>query len=260
MTTPTFSFYTNNKLNDDCTYTFTSASTSSAMYLYDRKRNYKLYSVGSNDATPEVWDIEFQSGNAQTISAIFMDSHNIKSGTIKYWNGSTFTDFSTAISLSNNTAETSFWAFNSVSTTKIRLTLNTTMTTNAQKVVGELVVFNLLGTPESQPSSYTIKYKERSFEHKTATAGSVYVYFGKKASINVTFSDATYSDVALFETLKNLGEPFYFYPSGGAYEGVDTGLRIYDLFNVNYVNEFTPNLKSNLLEINQSVALELNEV
>lgn len=260
MTQPTFAFYTNNRINDYCTFTFTSALTTAAQYLYDRRRNYKLASVGSNDATPEVWVIEFQGGNAQTISAIFMDSHNIKSGNVQYWNGSSYVDFSTAISLSGNTDTTNFWTFNAVSTTKVRFTLNTTMIVDAQKYVGEIAIFNLLGVPESQPSSYVIRYRERSFEHTTATAGSVYVYFGKKASIDVTFSDASYNDVSLFETLKNLGEPFYFYPSGGLYEGVDIGLRIYDIFNVNYVNEFAPNLKSNLLEINQSVALELAEI
>jgi hypothetical protein len=256
--TPTFKFFTGNRLSDACTYTFTSALTSGAVYLYDRKRNYLLSSVGSNDATPEVWEITFPA--AKSISSIMIDNHNIKSGSCQYWNGSAWTSFSTAISLSANTATTSFFSFNEVSTLKIKFTFNTTMTANDQKRVGQIIAFNALGTPESAPSSYVINFKERSFQHQTATGGSVYVFFGKKAFLKVTFSDASYNDVALFSTLKELGEPFYFYPSGGLYSGLDTGLRIYDIYNVNYVNEFAPNLKSNVIELNQSVKLELAEI
>ena len=258
MSTPTFDFYTENRLDDTCTYSFTSANTSFSSYLYDRVRSTRLTSVGSNDATPEVWEITFAA--TKTISAIMLDNHNIKSGTIQYWNGSSYVNFSTAISLSNNTDTTNFFTFNQVSTTQIKLTLNTTQTVDAQKTVGEVMAIDYIGTPETLPSAFSVTYTERSVEHETATGGSVYVFFGKKAKIKITFSDASYTDMSLFETLKNLFSPFIIYPNGGAFAGQDIGFRIYDIFTVNYVNDFTPVLKANVLGVRQSLAMELREI
>lgn len=259
MPAPTFSFFTKNRINSGSTFVLTSAPSISTSALFDRKRSPKLASIGSNDATDEVWQITFIGDVAKNISAILMDNHNIKSGDIKYWNGSSYVNFSTPITLSGNAAETSFFSFTQVSTSRLQFTFSTTMVVNAQKYVGEITAFDLIGTPSRVPSSFVISQKERSVIHETANGGNVYVFFGKKSKIKLTFSDASYSDIDLFLSLKELGDVFFIYPSGGLYEGVDIGLRLKDIYQVNYVNDFSPNLKANVLEVNQSLALELQE-
>jgi len=259
MATPTFSFHTKNRINSGSTFVMTSAPSISTSAIFDRKRNTKLTSVGSDDVTDEVWQITFTGDVAKNISAIMMDNHNIKSGNVKYWNGASYVDFSPAISLSGNSAATSFFSFAQVSTSRLQFTFETTIVADAQKYVGEIMAFDLIGTPSRRPSSFVISQNERSVIHETANGGNVYVFFGKKSKIKITFSDASYSDIDLFLTLKELGDVFYIYPSGGEYEGVDVGFRLQDIYQVNYVNDFSPNLKSNILELNQSLAMELQE-
>jgi hypothetical protein len=259
MPSPTFSFFTKNRINSGSTFVMTSAPSISTSALFDRKRTPKLTSVGSDDVTDEVWQITFTGDVAKDISAILIDNHNIKSGNVKYWNGSSYVDFSPAISLSGNSDETSFFSFPQVSTSRLQFTFSTTFVVDAQKYVGEIMAFDLIGTPSRPPASFVISQKERSVIHETANGGNVYVFFGKKSKIKLTFSDASYSDIDLFLSLKELGDVFFIYPSGGEYEGVDIGLRMQDIYQVNYVNDFSPNLKSNILELNQSLALELQE-
>ena len=259
MPTPTFSFFSKNRINSGSTYTLTSAQSSSFSALFDRKRKPYLSSFGSNDTTNEVWDITFDNNLNKNITSIVIDNHNIKSGNVKYWSGSAYVDFSPPIVLSGNYDTTSFFSFTKVSTSKLKFTFSTTMLVNDQKLVGEITAFELIGSPSTAPSSFVISQKERSVIHETASGGNVYVFFGKKSKIKIKFSDASYDDIDLFLQLKEFGDVFFFYPSGGLYEGLDIGLRIYDMYLVNYINDFSPNLKSNILEIRQSLELELQE-
>lgn len=256
---PEFKFYKKNKLNDDCTYTFTSASVGTAVNLYDKNRATKVYSSGSNDATPEIWTIEFQAGISQPIDTIFVDNHNIKSGTVKYWNGTAYVNFSTPVVWSNNTEVTSCFSFNRVLTTKVQFTLNTTMTANAQKYAGQILILESIGKPETPPSAYSISWIDKGNQHTSISGGVVQILWGSKASIKLNFSDATYPDIDLFESLKRLGEPFVVYLNGGNYAGKDRGVRLRDIFTVNYMNDFSPVLKSNILEMNQSIIIDLKE-
>jgi hypothetical protein len=227
--------------------------------LYDKNRATKVFSVASNDTTPELWTIQFQAAMNQTIDAIFIDNHNIKSGNIKYWDGTAFVNFSTPVTWSNNTQTTSFFSFTSVATSKIQLTMNTTMIANAQKFVGQLMLLESIGAPQIPPSAFTISYIDKGHTHTTVTGGVVFILYGRKATIKLTFSDASYTDIDLFEGLKTLGEPFVFYPNGGAYSGQDRGFRLKDIYTVNYMNDFLPVLKSGVLDNNQTIMLELKE-
>lgn len=252
-------FFTKNKLKDNCTYTFTSAIEAIASVLYDRDRATTLESVGSNDATPEVWDIEFAS--SQTIDTIIVDNHNVKSGGIQYWNGSAFVAFSTAATWSANALTTSVFSFNSVSTTKLRVTMNTTMVVDAQKSVGLIYAMETIGQPSAAPATLDIEFVEDSRSHKKASGGILYVYFGAKSILKYLFSDATVADVTLFLTIKNLGVEFFIWPCGAvASATTDVGMRVYDLYLVNYVNNFKPDFKSNVLGIGTRLAIDFKEV
>jgi hypothetical protein len=255
MTTP--KFYRKNKITDSTTFTCTSISAGTETLLYDRKRTSKCFSIGSNDSTDE--DIEIDFGGAVLVDAIWVDNHNIKSGSIQYWNGSAYTAFSTPATWSANANVTSFFEFNQVSTSKIRVRATTTMVANAQKFTGEIAVLELIGTPDAGPSEVHVALSEDSRIHRLANGGSVYVLFGQKAQINITFSDALESDMSLFSTLKNLADPFYVYLSGGDQTLTELGFRPQDLYLVNYSNPFETTLHSAVLGIGEEIALELLE-
>lgn len=250
-------FFGLNKIDENATFTFTSASTSLSSYLYDRNRASKLASVGSNDATNEDWVIDFVS--SKTFNRLFVDNHNIKSGNIQYWDGAAYQDFSTPVTWSANASTTSYFEFNSVSTTKIRLRGTTTMVANAQKYVGELIAFLELGTMTVNASSVDPEYIDKSVQNEDATGGSIFILFGKKYHATWVFSNADATDAALLLSLKELNTPFFIYPCGGTGQN-EIGFRIQDIYLVNYINNFAPKLKSNLYGIGQSISMEVKEI
>jgi hypothetical protein len=250
-------FIDENQIDADATFVFTSASTALAKYLYDNDRTTQLTSSGSNDATPEVFTITFTS--AKTMDRIFVDNHNIKSGTLKYWNGAAYVDFSSAIAWSASATTSNFYEFNSVSTLRLQLTMNTTIVVNAEKVVGQLRGFAELGEVATNPSDFPVSFPEASVMHSTSKGGNVYVFFGSKFRTAMTFSDASDADVTLFETLKNLGTPFYVYPNGGQTTLTNRAFRTQDMYFVNYTNPFQPELKAGLLGINTVIEVILEE-
>lgn len=250
-------FYRKNKINDGATFTFTSADETLASLIYDRKRTSRLSSVGSNDVTNEVWVIEFD--QASDIDTILIDNHNLKSGNVKYWNGSAYTNFSTTASWSTNADTTTLFEFNSVNTTKIQITMSTTMTVDAEKTVGEVYVLETIGSPQVAPSQISREFIEDSRSHKKSGGGNLYVFFGKKIQLDYRFSDADATDVALFESLKDLKEEFFIYPCAGDAQ-TDIGFRLQDIYLVNYTNTFKPEFRSNLMGLSTAISLKLEEV
>lgn len=251
-------FFDLNKINSSTTLTFTSARTALASYLYDNDLTTQLPSIASNDATTEVWLFEFSP--AITINRIFIGNHNIKSGKIEYWNGSAYVDFSTAISWSANATTNNYFEFNSVTTYRVKLTMNTTMVVNAQKVVGQLRCMLELGTLEMNPSNYDQDFPESSALHTGADNGSIYVLFGRKFAADINLSDASNTDVALLKTLKTNGRSFYIYPGGGNTSYAQEGFKIDDMFLVNYTNSFRPNPKAQILGIGSQILMHVEQV
>ena len=250
-------FFTDNVLDENSTYTTTSGSALSASYLYDRSIVNIYTSVGSDDVTDEVIEIEFD-GN-ETFNRIFMNVHNIKSGVIEYWDGSYWLDFSSAISLSANTNTTRYFEFDSVTCSKIRLTLYTTMSADDEKTIGELLIFTEIGTLTGSPTKTKISFPKYGIQRKSANGGSINVIFGKKYQGSFTYTDMGLSDIEIFETLDNLGTSFYFWPCGG---GIYTnmGFRLKDIYLVNYTNDFEPNDDANLLNGNHRITCDFDEV
>jgi len=255
---PLFKFYKKNKINDSATKTLTSALTGSFSNLYDRRPASKLASISSNDTTPEIWEITPYDCICP-IDTIFLQNHNIKSGNIEYWDGSSWVNFSTPATWSNNSSVNSLFTFSPVSTKKIKITMNTTMVANQQKYVGELYVLESIGTPSTQPSEFNISIIEKGEVQKTSTGGSRKVINGIKHRIKVSFSDASPSDIDLFLELFKLNDCFLFWPSGGLYDGEDYGLRIIDIYEMVMGLEFDPELKANMLKIGQKITMDLYE-
>lgn len=251
-------FFKDNVIDSNGTFTLTSANTNLTSYLYDNDYTTQLESSGSDDVTPEVWEVEFTA--AKTIDRIFIGNHNIKSGELKYWNGAAWASFSSAVSWSGNTADYSYFEVTQVSTLKLQLTMNTTIVVDAEKKVGQLRAMESIGEVGVNPSDVKFSWKKRKQSHTTATGGNALVVFGKKYQGKFTFSDADLTDVALFETLDDLNESFFIYPNGGDTAKTNYGFRIEDLFLVNFVNDFAPNLKAGLLGIGSVVTMQVAEV
>ncbi len=251
-------FYKPNQIDSDSTFTFTSADTDNALNIYDNNNLTKLLSSGSDDSTPEVWTIEF--GSSRSIDSIHITNHNIKTGTLKYWNGASYVDFSTAISWTANADTANYYSFNSVATTKIQLTMNTTIVVDAEKQAGELRAMQIIGTVERDPSKSDPQFPEKSKKYTTDDNSSIYVFFGAKYKTKMKFNNATENDLTLFRSLKDLGQSFYVYPAGGEVTTTEEGFRTQDMYLVNYINPFRYKLqKGHLTGVGVKIDLELWE-
>lgn len=250
-------FFGPNHVDETCTFSFTSANSNLSANLYDRNRTSKLQSSGSNDATNEDWVITFPS--SKTFNRIWVDNHNIKSGNIQYWDGAAYQNFSTAATWSANADTTSYFEFDSVTCTQIRLRGTTTMVANDEKYVGELRVFTELGTPAINASTVDQQFIDKAVNSEKADGGNVFILFGRKYRARWKFTSASADDVTLFETLKTLNTPFFIWPCGGSGQN-EYGYRLQDMFFVNYLGGFAPNLKGNLYGIGSNIEIEVAEV
>ena len=257
-------FYGLNAIDSDTSFTFTSASTANCTYLYDNERTPVLTSVGSNDATPEVWEFDF--GVDVTFDSIYIDNHNIKAGKIEYWTGAAWADFSTPISWSGNADTTNYYEFTELTKQKVKLTMDTTQVVDAQKTVGELRVLSEIGTLASNPSEFVPLFKYKQSLNQTVKGGNVKVRFGKKFGARFLLSDAVEADVVLAETLYDRNDSFYIYPSGGSATNEDgetltqRGYRLFDMYLVNILSNFEPSIKKNIQEIGTRIPVKVAEI
>lgn len=251
-------FLDSNYLDSNTSYTFTSANTALAKFLYDRKTNTKLQSSGSDDLTPEVWIFDY--GADKDIDRLLITNHNIKAGKIEYWNGAAYVDFSAAIAWSGNSTTQNYYEFTSVSTDKIRLTMDTTIAVDAEKSVGGFYAFEEIGMLTTNPTKSDPIFNESSKVYETSNAGNVYVFFGSKFKVVLKFKKAYTTDMTLIRTLKDRGKPFFVYLCGGQADLVEEGYRIQDIYLVNYVKDFKYKLVNALHNVGVKIDIDLREV
>lgn len=250
-------FFSENLLNDSCTYTFTSASATFSSFLYDRNTSSKVTSTTSSDTVNEEFTVDFNS--SKTFNRIYIDAHNIKSGSIKYYDGSNFVDFSPAVTFSGNTSTTNYFEFASVTSQIIKVTATSTIVANSKKQIGELKVFSELGTVVKNPSSYDQTFISKQSTLETSTGGFKRIIFGRKYNATLSFRDANSTDISLFKNLDTLGAPFHVWPCGGIGQN-EEGFKLSDIFLVNISSEFAPKLKSDLFGLGMQIELTFAEV
>jgi len=206
-------FFNTNQIESFNSITVSSGDAKKS-YLYDRNFSTKWQSAGSNDVTTET--IEIVWATEKTIDRISLITHNLKSYTIQYWNGSAYADFSTPISESANTATSNFHSFNSVSTLKIKLSATTTITADAQKEISELLAYaEYFAIPAGYyPDSENPGFYYKQTEHEKVDGGSLVVIEGTRGKYRNVFNferiPKTYYDY--IKALKDVHQSFWIMP------------------------------------------------
>lgn len=118
--------------------------------LRNRRNDNGWGTAGSADANNTQLDIDMV--DEYTITDLLLVNHNLKAYTLKYWNGSTYVDFSTPIAETTNTATTTRHTFTEVQTSALRLIITGTMTANQDKLMSQFIVTKRIGTFASQPA------------------------------------------------------------------------------------------------------------
>jgi hypothetical protein len=173
----------------DYANTITLSSGTNSNYLYDFDRSTKWQSSGSNDTTTESIIVTFTS--SQSISRLLFINENWKDYHVYYWNGSDYADFASvykdattavasSISATANTNTSLYYEFTEVSTTKIKIEITKTLTTDAEKYLYELYIGKEIGTftadLASLPNSIKPVYSNTNAIYNKKSNGGIIKY------------------------------------------------------------------------------------
>jgi len=200
-------------------------------YMYNRNREIKWYSVGSDDTTTET--VEMIWNSAVSIDRICLRGHNLKEFSIQYWNGSNYVNFSPAISETANTETDNLFSFTKVSTLKVKLSAVKTITPNQEKHIGVFHVYEeKISLPDDNlPDAHEPMAYVKKNVHEKADGGSLVIVeniYPKHQNI-LAFEHLPLSYVDLFYALKITHASFWFIP--------DT-IDIKDQYYVNWENDY----------------------
>lgn len=227
-----------------------------------RARLSAWVTTGSNDATTETWTLTWLDN--QSFSQIILNKHNFKSFTVKYWNGSAWTDFSAPISETTNTETTNRYSFTAVSTKQVQISVTTTQTVNADKYLFQFiatdVLAQLVGWPVIQAPTFT-----RNRVLKSMLSGKSMLTLnvgGYKATLTVKeWSNAT--DLTTVEALFSSTQGFLFWPCGGdeaQFKSVRQGYRLEDIFLMQCANDYVPEYADGQYQRGLKITMQLVEV
>lgn len=180
--------------------TFTvSTGTSSASYAYDQDPTSRWISSGSSDIITETIEIVFQ--NALSINRIMALGMNWKNFTVKYDpDGSGYVDFAavyskkddvsaSSITYTTNTETSRYWEFTTVTALKVKFTINTTQTANAEKYVYELYIGKEIGTftddLTGNPNTFNPSFEDGAKYLEKSNMGQIVYERGKKMRAQV---------------------------------------------------------------------------
>jgi hypothetical protein len=106
--------------------------------MRNRNNSSAWLTTGSTDAANTT--LVFDMSEEQTVTDLILVVHNLKAFTLKYWNGSTYVDFSTPISETTNTETTNFYSFTAVDTSRIQLVITGAQVADDDKYIRQMIV------------------------------------------------------------------------------------------------------------------------
>ncbi|MCB0421147.1 MAG: hypothetical protein KDD61_09125 [Bdellovibrionales bacterium] len=243
--------------------TATNTGQSFVDYVRNRNNTSAWLTTGSNDAANTQLDIDMI--DERDISDIFLIGHNFKAFTIKYWNGSSYVDFSTAISETTNAVDFNHYSFTEVATSKIRIIITGTQAVDDDKVLKQLIFTNkvltgqLTGWPE-------IKNTRHSTNKKISTmlSGKISVVesigsFECNLSVKNWSSDA---DLSIVEEIYFGKRAVLVWLSGGdeaQFSSSRIGYRKEDIYLMRAIDDYRPDFVSGLYVSGLKIDLRLKE-
>lgn len=243
-----------NKISSRCGYAFTSAAESLAALLYDRDRAHQLASVGSDDVTPEIYEVDF--GADTDIELIIFDNVNFGDYLVELYYSAAWH----SIASGSNTAGTIIVeTVGVVTASKLRLTVSTTIIANQQKKIGRMYAGAIHYQFSSAPVSYSLKIGGAQAVSTLLGGGSSVTTFDSAAEINLGWNNATAADIDALIELRDYPEALYFWPGGGG-GYADYGYRDQDFWQVALTGDVSPAPRAGLIGAGSEVDVTLVEV
>ena len=258
-------FFEKNKADFSNSNVVVTASQGQDFEIFARNRSQisAWVTTESVDADNTTYEINF--GDIVEIDTIILMRSNFKNYTVKYDVGGVWTDFSTAIAVTNNTTATKFHQFTAVQTTKVKLTITGTMTANQDKRLYEFVVTKEIGQFIGWPE-ITDVVRSRNRQITKMISGKELV----REQIGFTMAKMKFkvyrntTDLTLIETLYASNDGFHMWMCGGdeaQFYSVREGYRLMDLPLVKLRNEWKPNWYNGVYKLGfENIVLEFVEV
>jgi len=222
-------FLSKNYINRDC-YNASAVAVSSGdtikRRLYDGDPTGPWNSVGSSDETTETITIGLYQGNllaTRSIDFIALLNINLKGFVLEYSanDGASYTAFTGGTQTVHASEDFIISLASPVSANKIRLTMTTTQTANAEKSIGQFVA--ALGTLQMAKgfTSYEAEWIEAEMASEMANRTKQYAYiYSADNSFEMYAASAGFRFVPAAERtslrdIKNTAAPFLFYPFPG---------------------------------------------
>lgn len=245
-----------------------STGSVSANYAIDKLPYTYWTSVASNDTTAETITLTFIS---QAITRILLLDHNWKDYTVKYWNGSAYTHFSSVVGMDGsmtNITETvfadssSYYEVASVTTTKIQIIVNKTQVANAQKYIASIMPTTELGTLSGFPTINPVAITRTSRTMQMLSGKVKIVKQPKSVKITLGFQNypvLSYSaDFDVITSLIDRELPFYIWLCGGRrgstyFSANMWGFRLQDVYRVQLDSDYSSNWTDNIFRSGQNL-------
>lgn len=257
-------FFKKNKLDISNEVAVLTASQGNDYVNYVRNRSNDSAWVTTGSVDADLTNIEVDFVDERDINFIFLVKHNFKAYTIQYWNGSSYVDFSTPISETTNTQEVTTHSFTSVSTSKIKLIVQGTMTVNQDKYLFQFIATEVIAQFDRYPIIRDPQFdrnlsKTKMLSGKTAVAENV---GGFQVALRLV-NTKTAADLSIFETLFFSLEGFLVWLSGGDESQFFTRIKGYrreDVFLMKCANDYSPEFVKSLYDFGLDVGVNLVEV
>lgn len=237
--------------------------------LIDNVTYTKWQSSGSDDLTTETIEIDF--GASYTIDRLILRKNNFKAFTVQYDN-SGWTHFANVVTKegsqaniteTTNTKETNYYEFDSVTTQKILISVDTTQSADDEKECYEVIASEEIGTLTGYPV-YQQNFQRKTAKKETPRGRSKFSIFDEIYNCTLTFSGyPTAADHTIMLALWDLMQEFYIYPCGAnedQFRFEQKGYRLEDIYLVHFDGEFGPNYVQNVYVLGLDYTVNLTEV
>lgn len=231
-------------------------------YLRNRNNTSAWVTTGSVDA--DLTEIEFNFGETRSITDILLIKHNFKAFTVKYWNGSAWTAFSTPIAETTNTKETNWYQFTEVDTTKLQLIIQGTQTANEDKFMYQFIATTQMGQLEGWPMITGVEH-DRNRTKTQALSGKMSVnenIGGFRCKLSVPHYKII-EDLEIIEAMYEKNEGFLVWLCGGSesqFYFAAKGYRLEDIYLMKCSNEYNPDYAKGIYINGLEIKIQLDEV
>lgn len=244
----------------------------------DKNPITKWRSLGSSDSSTETITVTLP--DAITIDRIILQDHNFKQFQVKYDSSGMFTDFTNVLgidgSLGGGISETAFaddtayYEFDSVTTSSIQLTIDTTQTVDAEKFISQIIVTSEIGTFNGFPLISGITPSRNQRNRKVLSGRSIVQKGQETMAFDLDFSNYGVSkadfraDLDIAMTLFDREDPFLVWLCGGR-RGSDyfrytlRGFRLKDIYQMQTLNDYELSYRDNVYINPASLKVDLEE-